>query len=233
MEREHTHPADDTSRYEQAAEMFALLSDATRVRVFLMLCHRQMCVGQVAIALGKTMSTASYQLKVLRGEGLLDVRREGKEIFYRAADTPAAALLHRMIESVMESTCPAGEGEGAHTPAAAARAVHDLLIEHPEKRYRTEELARLFFVGESTLKTAFRRIYGEPLGAHALRHRMEYAAVLLCEGGQTVASAALAVGYASESKFCAAFRKTMGQTPLSYRRKKQEGIAPKSAGSET
>ena len=45
-------------------------------------------------------------LKLLRSGGLIVSRREGKEVYYKAADTEAAHLLHRMIEQVVHLTCP-------------------------------------------------------------------------------------------------------------------------------
>jgi len=37
---------------------------------------------------------------------LIVSRREGKEVYYKAADTEAAQLLHRTIERIMAITCP-------------------------------------------------------------------------------------------------------------------------------
>ncbi len=48
----------------------------------------------------------AHHLKPLRESGLIISRREGKEVYYRAADTPESNLLHIMIEQVMEITCP-------------------------------------------------------------------------------------------------------------------------------
>ena len=39
-------------------------------------------------------------------------RREGKEVYYRAAQTQGAQALHHMIEHLVEIACP-GEGKGA------------------------------------------------------------------------------------------------------------------------
>ena len=55
--------------------------------------------------LGILQPTLSQQLSVLRGEGIVNTRRQGKNIFYSVAD-PAAleilALLYRLY-------CPQGE----------------------------------------------------------------------------------------------------------------------------
>jgi DNA-binding transcriptional ArsR family regulator len=43
---------------------------------------------------------------MLKAEGLIIARREGKEVYYRAADTPRAEALHHMIEEIAEMACP-------------------------------------------------------------------------------------------------------------------------------
>ena len=48
----------------------------------------------------------SHHLRALKSSGLILSRREGKEVYYRAADTAQARLLHQMIERVMEIACP-------------------------------------------------------------------------------------------------------------------------------
>ena len=45
-------------------------------------------------------------LRLLRSSGLIVSRREGKEVYYHAADTEQSQLLHQMIERVMEISCP-------------------------------------------------------------------------------------------------------------------------------
>ena len=48
----------------------------------------------------------SHHLRQLKASGLIVSRRDGKEVYYKAADTREANLLHRMIEALVEITCP-------------------------------------------------------------------------------------------------------------------------------
>ena len=48
----------------------------------------------------------SHHLKLLRSCGLIVSRREGKEVYYRAADTRQSEVLHHMIEEIAELACP-------------------------------------------------------------------------------------------------------------------------------
>ena len=96
----------DTASFQDAAQLFKHLSDPTRVRLFWLLCHREECVLQLAELLKMSSPAVSHHLRPLRAAGLLTSRREGKEVYYHAADTTEAQLLHKMIEQVLAITCP-------------------------------------------------------------------------------------------------------------------------------
>lgn len=92
--------------FQTVAEIFKQLGDTTRIRIFWLLCHQEECVINLAAMLDMSSPAVSHHLRPLRNSGLILSRREGKEVYYRAADTPQSALLHQMIEQVMEITCP-------------------------------------------------------------------------------------------------------------------------------
>lgn len=45
-------------------------------------------------------------LKMLKNTGLIVSRRDGKEIYYRLADTLVAEHIHRICEEIFQITCP-------------------------------------------------------------------------------------------------------------------------------
>ena len=57
-------------------------------------------------AASSSSPAVSHHLRVLRGCHLIVSRREGKEVYYRAADNPQAQLLHKTMEQVMAIACP-------------------------------------------------------------------------------------------------------------------------------
>ena len=48
----------------------------------------------------------SHRLKQLKSAGLIVSRRDGKEVYYRTADTEPAQNFHHMIEWLVKIACP-------------------------------------------------------------------------------------------------------------------------------
>lgn len=93
-------------RFKPVADIFAQLADPTRIRIFWLLCHYEECVINISAILDMSSPAVSHHLRPLKNSGLIVGRREGKEVYYRAADTEECRLLHKMIEEVMEIKCP-------------------------------------------------------------------------------------------------------------------------------
>ena len=96
----------NVEHFGAVCDIFKQLSDPTRVRIFWLLSHREECVINIAALLDMSSPAVSHHLRALKSSGLIISRREGKEVYYRAADTAQARLLHQMIERVMEIACP-------------------------------------------------------------------------------------------------------------------------------
>ena len=59
----------------------------------------------IAALLNMSSPAVSHHLRPLKNSGPITSRREGKEVYYRAADTEQTRLLHDMMEKVMQITC--------------------------------------------------------------------------------------------------------------------------------
>ena len=206
----------DEGHFQRIADIFRQLGDPSRIRIFWLLCHCEECVVNIADMVEMSSPAVSHHLRVLKDSGLLDSRRDGREVYYRAADAPQSRLLHEMIEQVMDVACPQWREEAEQVKII--REIHDHLTEHMEQRVTIEELAHRYLINPTTLKTVFKQVYGNSLAAHMKEHRMEKAASLLRETELSVAEIAGQVGYESQSKFTAAFKEQFGQLPKEYRR---------------
>ena len=105
MEEQFDHmPAPEA--FEETADLFKLMSDLTRVRLFWLLCHCEECVLNLSVMMNMSSPALSHHLKLLKACGLIVSRRDGKEVYYRAAESPQARALHLIIEQVAEIACP-------------------------------------------------------------------------------------------------------------------------------
>ncbi len=67
----------------QLAELYKLLGNVTRLKILLSLAHGELCVCDVSHVLGLTVAATSHQLKLLRSQGWLTMRNDGKMVYYR------------------------------------------------------------------------------------------------------------------------------------------------------
>ena len=92
--------------FTASAELFKLMSDGTRIKLFWLLCHCEECLLNLSAMMEMSSPALSHHLKLLRTCGLITSRRDGKEVYYRAADNLQANALHHMIEQIAELSCP-------------------------------------------------------------------------------------------------------------------------------
>lgn len=94
------------SEFGAVADVFKMMGDSTRVRLFWILCHCEECVLNLSAMMEMSSPAISHHLKLLKTCGLITNRREGKEMYYKAAETEQAEALHYMIEKIVKITCP-------------------------------------------------------------------------------------------------------------------------------
>ena len=98
MNTEHIlHVISQTDNFQTVAESFKILGDPTRIRIFWMLCHCEECVINISAMMDMSSPAVSHHLRQLKNAGLIVSRREGKEVYYKAADRtePTAAYYDR------------------------------------------------------------------------------------------------------------------------------------------
>ena len=87
---------------ERASRIFRALGDGPRLRMLVRLAGREACVSDVAEAEGEEISTISQRLRVLRNEGLVSRRRQGKRIVYGLADQHVVDLIRNALAHASE-----------------------------------------------------------------------------------------------------------------------------------
>ena len=97
QELEHMPSAEN---FQTVADIFKQLGDGSRIRIFWLLCHCEECVINLSAMVDMSSPAVSHHLKQLKSAGLIVSRRDGKEVYYRAADTEATQNFHHMNEHI-------------------------------------------------------------------------------------------------------------------------------------
>lgn len=106
---DHTHPhavpLPPTDELEAAARFLRTLGDPTKLKIVCALVGdeeegREICAGGIAASLGMTNSAVSHQLRVLREEGLVKSRRDGKHVIYSLDDEHVTKAVRMTLEHI-------------------------------------------------------------------------------------------------------------------------------------
>lgn len=102
------------------ADMLSIASDQTRLRILLCLLgdnisldefHKlkeqgqgtiERSVNDISMITGSSQSLTSHQLKILKDAGLVQARRDGRQIFYSLSDRHVVELVEVVYEHVSE-----------------------------------------------------------------------------------------------------------------------------------
>jgi DNA-binding transcriptional ArsR family regulator len=84
------------SSADAACRLMKVLSNPDRLLLLCQLAQGELRVGELEERVGVHQPTLSQQLTVLREEGLVSTRREGKAIYYRI-DSPQALAVMQVL----------------------------------------------------------------------------------------------------------------------------------------
>jgi DNA-binding transcriptional ArsR family regulator len=82
----------------RACRLMKVLANPDRLMILCQLSRGEMRVGDIETLLGIGQPTLSQQLTVLREDGLVSTRREGKNIYYRVNSPQALAVLEVLYQ---------------------------------------------------------------------------------------------------------------------------------------
>ena len=87
--------------------------------------------------------------------------------------------------------------------AECVQQVHQYLVEHLDSRVTQAELAQRYHISLTSLKGAFKQVYGLPINTYLRRCRVQHAEQLLFTTDLSILEIAQRVGYDSPSRFAA------------------------------
>ncbi|MFW7354644.1 MAG: ArsR/SmtB family transcription factor [Brucella sp.] len=98
----------------EAADFMRLFSTPSRLMLLCHIAQKERSVGEIQEDLDFKQPALSQQLAELRQAGVVQARRESRQIYYSVADDRVAAVM----EMLMQVFCGGGQAEPAATPEA-------------------------------------------------------------------------------------------------------------------
>ena len=114
-----------------------------------------------------------------------------------------------------------GKNEENYIPRSQAELVKhvaEYISDHINDKLSIQTLTNMFGVSDTYLQKAFRSVYGVPVASFVRIQKMQNAAQELIHTNRTIDEIAEEFGYINESKFSAAFKKIMGDSPSVFRK---------------
>lgn len=95
-------------------DFFATLGDPTRLRIVAALTSQELCVCDLAAAIGQSESAVSHQLRRLSALRLVRSRREGRRVFYALDDAHVLTVFDQARDHI-------GHEQAIAAPAVTVR----------------------------------------------------------------------------------------------------------------
>jgi len=83
------------------AGLFKIFGEPSRIRILYTLMEDERGVSAIVDALGMTQPAVSHQLRILRQNGLVKYRKDGKAVIYSLDDSHVSSLLQQGLNHVL------------------------------------------------------------------------------------------------------------------------------------
>ncbi len=77
----------EISEAQEMADFCAILGNALRIQIIWALGSRELTVGEIAEEINASMQNTSQHLRLMKNKGMLQSRRDGREIYYSIIET--------------------------------------------------------------------------------------------------------------------------------------------------
>lgn len=88
---------------DKASQLYKVLSDATRLRILVLLSEGEQNVSSLRAKLSMEQSAVSHQLKLLKLNHLVKSRKEGKLVYYSLDDDHVLDILTETMDHIRHS----------------------------------------------------------------------------------------------------------------------------------
>ncbi len=84
------------------SETLKILGDPTRLKIVLSLAKEELCVCDLSVIAGVSISAVSHHLRLLRAQRLVKFRKSGKIVYYSLADEHMHLIVNLTLEHAAE-----------------------------------------------------------------------------------------------------------------------------------
>jgi ArsR family transcriptional regulator len=77
----------EISKAQELADYCGILGNTHRIQIIWALGNRELTVSEIAEEIDTSMQNTSQHLRLMKDKGVLQSRRDGREIYYRVANT--------------------------------------------------------------------------------------------------------------------------------------------------
>lgn len=84
------------------SEFFKVFGDVTRLKIISTLLNGEMSVNELSANLHMEQSAISHQLRILRQQNLVQLKKEGKQTFYAIKDQHVAQIFKIGMDHISE-----------------------------------------------------------------------------------------------------------------------------------
>jgi ArsR family transcriptional regulator len=78
---------------DHVSDVLKAVAHPVRLQIIELLEKKEMCVGDIAEALGGKQAITSQQLNMMKDRGVLECRRDGAKVYYRIGNKSVIKLL--------------------------------------------------------------------------------------------------------------------------------------------
>jgi DNA-binding transcriptional ArsR family regulator len=86
--------------FDAVAAYFSVLSEPTRLRIMHAICEQEKTVSQIVGELGATQTNISRHLNLMHRSGVLARRKDGNQVYYRAADAAMVEICRSVCNRI-------------------------------------------------------------------------------------------------------------------------------------
>ena len=88
--------------FDAVASYFSALSEPMRLRIMHSICESEKTVSQIVEEIGATQTNVSRHLGIMHRSGVLARRKEGNQVYYRAADAAMVELCRSVCKRISD-----------------------------------------------------------------------------------------------------------------------------------